>query len=82
VAESEFPLTTGEMIQLLDGTSSDAKGLVMSILEMNCEWNGGDGMRGFIWVSSDFYPELAGHFQRKCDAFLDGLETHEEEEAE
>ena len=81
-AESGLPLTTGEMIQLLDETSWEAKGLVMPILEMNCEWNGGDGMRGFIWVSSDFYPELAGHYRRKCDAFLDGLEPHEEEEPE
>jgi len=81
-AESELPLTTGEMIQLLDETSWDAKGLVMPFLEMNCEWNGGDGMRGFIWVSSDFYPELAGHYRRKCDAFLDALEPQEEEEPE
>lgn len=81
-AESGLPLTTGEMIQLLDETSWEAKGLVMPILEMNCEWNGGDGMRWFIWVSSDFYPELAGHFRRKCDAFLDALEPQEEEQPE
>jgi hypothetical protein len=82
VEESELPLTTGNMIQLLDETSWEARGLVMSILEMNCEQNGGDGMRGFLSVSSDFYPELADHYRQRCNAFLDHLEPEHEEENE
>lgn len=82
IRESELPLTTREMIQILDETSWDAEGLVMPFLEMNCECNGGDGMRGFIRVNSDFYPELAGHYRRQCDAYLDGLDRRKDEESE
>ena len=82
VDESDLPLSTGQMIQIIDGAEWDATGLVMPFLEINCECNGGDGMRGFIWVRSDFYPALAGHYRRKCDAYLDGLIRHEEEEAQ
>ena len=79
---SDLPLSTGQMIQLIDGAEWDDTGLILPFLEVNCEYDDAERLRDFIWVSSDFYPDLAGHYRRVTDAFLDSKVHLAEEESE
>ena len=79
---SDLPLSTSQMIQLIDGAEWDDTGLILPFLEVNCEYDDAERLRDFIWVSSDFYPALAGHYRRVSDAFLDSRVRPAEEEGE
>lgn len=74
IRTSEQPLTLGELLQVFEESSCpDRTGLVMPILDMNAESVDPDALRGFITVSSEFYPQLCGIYHDRCDAYLDSL---------
>lgn len=78
---SSKPLSLRELIYLIDGTGQDG-GLVFSILSMNINYGGedADGMRGFVAVSSSFYPELGRYYDFAIDTYLDGFAVEEDED--
>ena len=79
---SDLPLNYREMIQLIDRAEWDDTGLVLPFLELNYEYDDAERLRDFIWVSSDFYPDLASHYRGVSDAFLDSRVRPPEEETE
>ena len=75
---SELPLTFGELLRFLDGANPDGSSLVLGPLEGNTRCGTDpETLRGFVTVRSDFYPELEGHCERLCNAYLDSLATEE-----
>jgi len=84
---SARPLTLGELIRLINNSDRDgdsmANGLVFSILDWCLDSsNDPEGLRGFITVSSCFYPELARYFNEAIDQYLDGEPEGAEEDSE
>jgi hypothetical protein len=74
------------LISLVDGTNhaheDEVNGLVFSVLDANignCEL---ESLRGFVSVSSVFYPELQRYYDAEVDQYLDQfvLQEHEDED--
>ena len=81
---STQPLSMKELIGLIDGSRQDddaqTEGLVLSHLAWNIGENGNaESMRGFIAVSSHFYPRLAGYYDGVISRYLDSFLVKEEE---
>ena len=74
-ASSSVALTLAELVGMID-QSSGGTGPVFSPLVLNM--NGGDanGLRGFVSVSSEFYPQLAGYYAARIEAWLDSRVAH------
>jgi hypothetical protein len=84
---SAEPLSLRQVIRFIDGTGhaeeTECSGLVFSVLEMNIEGSGDpESLRGFVEVSSNFYPELGGYYQAATDRYLDQFVLDDEEEDE
>ena len=84
---SARPLTLGELIRLINNSDRErdtmANGLVFSILDWNLDSSSDpEGLRGFISVSSCFYPELEAYFNEAIDQYLDGEPEVAEEDSE
>lgn len=86
---SRQPLTLGQLIGLIDGAAREddtwSGGVVFATLAFNIDNSGDpDEMRGFVAVSSNFYPALAGHYDGAIERFIDAraaAQDSEEEEA-
>jgi hypothetical protein len=79
---SNKPLTTREMIELIDTAVPDEKnrllngryrGLVIPPLEYNLDAEPSEPeiLRGFVKVSSAFYPELGKWYEEVCEEWVD-----------
>ena len=86
---SRRPLTLGELVRLINCSNQEgdtmATGLVFSILDWNIDATGEpEEMRGFITVSSVFYPDLGRYYDeaigRHLDGYLDGDEGDEDDD--
>ena len=84
-SQSLKPLTFKELITLLnhshlEGDEKGASGLIFSILDWNFEAPvGPEGMRDFITVNSNFYPELGAFFEHAINEYIDAQRPIEEE---
>ena len=83
---SAKPLSLKELIGLIDGSNHEGdertEGLVFSTIAWNVESTGdSEEMRGFIAVSSGFYPELEGYYEEVITEYLDEFLTEEGEAA-
>ena len=79
---STRPLTQGEIVALIDDATDDG-GIAMGAVQ----WNAGNGsdiddLRGFITITSPFYPQLGAWYAGRVDAFLDSQLPEEEDEEE
>jgi hypothetical protein len=82
---STEPLSLRQVIRFIDGTGhageAEGSGLVSSVLEMNIEGSGDpESLRGFVVVSSSFYPELQRYYQAATDRYLDQFVLEHEDE--
>lgn len=70
-ARSEIPLTLEELIGLVDGALPDG-GAALSHLYANVAADAGDPrrLRHFVQVSSEFYPQLASHYDQRIAAWF------------
>ena len=71
------PLTLADLIRLINFSDREedtmANGLVFSIIDWHIYGHGNpENMRGFISVSSSFYPELTRYFEEAIGQFLAG----------
>jgi hypothetical protein len=74
---SAQPLTMGELIGLIDG--ADEHGLVLGPIAGNLDGGSDvDSMRGFVTVSSAFYPQLGAWYEREIGSYLAKLGAGEE----
>lgn len=77
IPRSSGPLTLAEVIRTIDETERDEedwqRGLVLPFLQFNAEWGNPEDLRGFITVSSEFYPSLTGHYKKVSDDYLDSF---------
>ena len=73
------PLTLGELIGLFE--AADEHGLVLGPIAGNIEASGDvDSMRGFVTVSSAFYPQLGAWYEQEIESYLCGLEAEQDED--
>ena len=68
IAESEQPLTLGELIALIDGSKhpeeEQAGGLLVCHWENMISWGeSADAAVDFAWIQSAWYPQLAAHYE-------------------
>jgi len=70
---STRPLSHEEMIQFIDGTSSDDfHGLALGYNQMNFECGcDAESLRNFTTVSSTFYPDLHDHYETAFAQWVD-----------
>lgn len=68
---SELPLTLGELVGLIDGALPDS-GAALSHLYANVASGGEDlwRLRDFVSVSSEYYPQLASHYDLRIAAWF------------
>jgi hypothetical protein len=84
---SAQPLSLQQLIAFIDGTNqaedSQGNGLVYSVLDMNIEGSGDpESLRGFVSVSSVFYPELQRYYDAQTDQHLDRFVVEDDEDEE
>ena len=78
-ASSMRPLALRQLIALIDG--AEEQGLVLGPIGYNLEAGADlDSMRGFVTVSSAFYPQLGTWYDNEIDGYLNGLEEESEED--
>lgn len=86
---SQLPLTLGDLVRMID-SAEEGGGAAMSALISNMEEEGdANGLRHFVQVSSEFYPELGSYYDRRITTWFDEYyeakrlqELEEEEENE
>lgn len=63
-AFSTQPLTLGELVNLIDTSSSDGSGIGLDIIQTNFDCNDepAEHYAGFLHFSSEFYDELGPHY--------------------
>lgn len=78
-----LPLTLRELVEMLEG-ACEGGGAVLSHIIGNIECGGAyvDELRNFVRVSSEFYPELAGYYEWRIEAWFDEHYPAEDTEAE
>lgn len=83
---SAAPLSLRQLIAFIDGTNhaqeAEVNGLVYSVLDMNignCEL---ESLRGFVSVSSVFYPELQKYYDAESGQYLDQFRIDDDEDEE
>lgn len=67
---SKQPLSLRELVAMIEGACADG-GIVWSVLAFN--HRGGtrrEGLRDFVRVSSEFYPQLESHYDARIEAWL------------
>lgn len=84
---SAAPMSLRQLITFIDGTNhaqeAEVNGLVFSVLDMNIEGSGDpESLRGFVSVSSVFYPELQKYYDAETDQYLDQFRVEDEDEDE
>lgn len=81
---SETSLTLGEIIRQLEESSfgSDPNIVLGPIARNLNEGSEAEYMRGFITVSSNFYPTLGEMFGKSCEAHLDSVCQEEDDDEE
>lgn len=82
---STAPLSLDQLIGFIDGTNhaedSQGNGLVFSVLDMNIEGSGDpESLRGFVSVSSVFYPDLRKYYDAETDQYLDQFRVEDDED--
>lgn len=80
---SAVPMSLRQLIAFIDGTNhaqeAEVNGLVFSVLDANignCEL---ESLRGFVSVSSVFYPELQKYYDAESDQYLDQFLVEDDE---
>jgi len=70
-ARSELPLMLGELVALIDGAAPDG-GAALAFLYLNAAADPASAptLRNFVRVSSEFYPQLAGYYDRRIEAWF------------
>lgn len=83
---SAVPMSLRQLIAFIDGTNhaqeAEVNGLVFSVLDANigsCEL---ESLRGFVSVSSVFYPELRRYYDAESDQYLDQFLVEDDEDEE
>jgi len=83
---SATPMSLRQLIAFIDGTNhaleAEVNGLVFSVLDAliwNCEL---ESLRGFVSVSSVFYPELQKYYDAESDHYLDQFRVEDDEDEE
>jgi len=83
---SAVPMSLRQLIAFIDGTNhaqeAEVNGLVFSVLDANignCEL---ESLRGFVSVSSVFYPELQSYYDAQTDQYLDRFVVEDDQEEE
>lgn len=81
------PLTLGELIRLIDGSQQAddemTRGVAFSPIEWHIQSVGEpESMRGFVAVSSGFYPGLGAYYDEAINAYVDTFVTEDEAEEE
>jgi hypothetical protein len=65
---STEPLALRRLVALIE--SACAGGIVWPILDMNASHGDADRLRGFVTVSSEFYPQLERYYDVRIEAWL------------
>jgi hypothetical protein len=65
---STQPLTLRQVVAAIE--SACAGGIIWPILEMNANYGEVERLRGFVTVSSEFYPQLKRHYDVRIEAWL------------
>jgi hypothetical protein len=81
---SSKPLSFREVIRFIDQTHHEEEaagsGLVLPVLDMNIEGSADpESLRGFVCVSSPFYPQLERYYNTAMDQYLDQFIVEEDD---
>jgi len=70
-AGSKLPLTLAELVGLLDGAAEDG-GVVLSLIANNIRCGANpQSLRGFVTVSSEFYPQLGAYYAARIATWFE-----------
>ena len=78
-ARSTRPLTVAALVGMIDQASDDG-GPVFSPLRLNIDGGGdNESLRGFVTVSSEFYPQLGAYYAARIEAWFEAKVPQEAE---
>jgi len=81
---SAAPMSLRQLIAFIDGTNhaqeAEVNGLVFSVLDALIGCGELESLRGFVSVSSVFYPELQKYYDAEADQYLDQFMVEDDED--